>query len=108
MDLLGLSVSLLQEIFLFNEEVVYPETYYRGEYLIDIAKQVLENFDKEVFYDESRFKEIALFAKDIVMQIIIKDLGDLGISFDNFVSEKSLYTAWDETKSVLEKKWFTL
>lgn len=103
MDLLGLSVSLAARDFLFNEEVVYPETYYRGEYLIDIAKQVLENFDKEVFYDESRFKEIALFAKDIVMQIIIKDLGDLGISFDNFVSEKSLYTAWDETKSVLEK-----
>lgn len=40
MDLLGLSVSLAARDFLFNEEVVYPETYYRGEYLIDIAKQV--------------------------------------------------------------------
>ena len=36
---------------------------------------------------------MAIFAKDIVMQIIIKDLGDLGINFQNFVSEKSLYSS---------------
>ncbi len=103
MDLLGLSVSLAARDFLFNENIEYPETYYRGEYLIDIAKIVVEKFGKDIIYDESRFKEIAFFAKDIVMDIIIKDLGDLGISFDNFVSEKSLYSSWDETKSVLEK-----
>ena len=46
---------------------------------------------------------MAIFAKDIVMQIIIKDLSDLGINFQNFVSEKSLYSSWENTKSVLEK-----
>ena len=38
------------------------------------------------------------FCKDIVMEIIIKDLGDLGINFQNFVSEKSLYSSWENTK----------
>ena len=103
MDLLGLSVSLAARDFIFKEDVVYPETYYRGEYLIDIANIVIEKFGKDIIYNESRFKEIAFFSKDLVMDIIIKDLKDLGIEFDNFVSEKSLYSLWDNTKEVLEK-----
>ncbi len=103
MDLLGLSVSLAARDFIFKEEVAYPETYYRGDYLIDIANVVIEKFGKDIIYDESKFKDIALFAKDLVMDIIVKDLKDLGIEFDNFVSEKSLYSEWDNTKEVLEK-----
>lgn len=103
MDLLGLSVSLAARDFLFNEEVEYPQTYYRGDYLIDIAKIVIEKFGKEIIYDENRFKEIAFFSKDLVMDIIVKDLKDLGIEFDNFVSEKSLYSQWDDIKQLLEK-----
>lgn len=103
MDLLGISVSLAARDYIFNEKVTYPESYYRGEYLIDIAKQIIDKFGKEIIYDESQFKDLALFAKDIVMQIIIKDLKDLGIEFENFVSEKSLYSSWDKTKEVLEK-----
>jgi len=103
MDLLGLSVSLAARDFIFKEEVSYPDTYYRGEYLIDIANVVIEKFGKEIIYDDSKFKDIALFAKDLVMEIIIKDLKDLGIEFDNFVSEKSLYSSWDSTREILEK-----
>ncbi|QKF72423.1 arginyl-tRNA synthetase [Aliarcobacter faecis] len=103
MQLLGISVSLAARDFLFKEEVEYPESYYRGEYLVEIAQEIIDKYGKEIIYDESRFEEMAIFAKDIVMQIIIKDLGDLGISFENFVSEKSLYSSWNSTKEVLEK-----
>ena len=103
MQLLGISVSLAARDFIFKEKVKYPESYYRGEYLIEIAEKIIEKHGKDIIYDESRFEEMAIFAKDIVMQIIIKDLGDLGINFENFVSEKSLYSSWENTKSVLEK-----
>ena len=103
MQLLGVSVSLAARDFIFKEKVKYPESYYRGEYLVEIAEQIIEKYGKDIIYDESRFEEMAIFAKDIVMQIIIKDLGDLGINFENFVSEKSLYSSWENTKSVLEK-----
>lgn len=103
MQLLGTSVSLAARDFIFNEDVDYPESYYRGEYLVDIAKQIIDKFGKDIIYDEAKFPEMAIFAKDIVMQIIVKDLKDLGIEFENFVSEKSLYSFWDDTKSVLEK-----
>ncbi|GAB1466276.1 arginine--tRNA ligase [Aliarcobacter cryaerophilus] len=103
MQLLGISVSLAARDFIFKEKVKYPESYYRGEYLIEIAEKIIEKHGKDIIYDESRFEEMAIFAKDIVMQIIIKDLGDLGINFQNFVSEKSLYSSWENTKNVLEK-----
>ena len=103
MQLLGVSVSLAARDFIFKEKVKYPESYYRGEYLVEIAEQIIEKYGKDIIYDESRFEEMAIFAKDIVMQIIIKDLSDLGINFQNFVSEKSLYSSWDKTKEVLEK-----
>ncbi|MGM0519253.1 MAG: arginine--tRNA ligase [Campylobacterota bacterium] len=103
MDLLGLSVALAARDFIFGEDVSYPETYYRGDYLIDIAKIVIDKFGKEVIYDELRYKEIAFFAKDLVMDIIIKDLKDLNVEFENFVSEKSLYTQWEDVKAILNK-----
>ena len=37
------------------------------------------------------------------MELIKQDLLDIGVSFDNFVSEKSLYNKWDETKEILTK-----
>ena len=102
MDLLGLSISLAAKEFLLNETVKYPENYYRGDYLLDIAKKIQATHGNDIFNDESKYKEMALFGKDEVMEIIKKDLGDLGIEFENFVSEKSLYYAWDDTKKVLE------
>ncbi|RXI28436.1 arginine--tRNA ligase [Aliarcobacter trophiarum] len=103
MQLLGTSVSLAARDFIFKEKVKYPESYYRGEYLVEIAQKIIEKYGKEIIYDESKFEEMAIFAKDIVMEIIIKDLNDLGINFQNFVSEKSLYGSWDSTKTVLEE-----
>ena len=102
MDMLGLSISLAARDFLLNEEVSYPENYYRGDYLIDIAKKIQETHGDEIFHDEARFLEMARFGKDEVMKIIISDLKDVGIEFENFVSEKSLYYSWDKTKEVLE------
>ena len=94
-DLLGLSIQLEARSTLFGEDVEYPESYYRGEYLTELAKEANELFGKEIFYDESKQKELALWAKDKVMEIIVKDLADINIHFDTFVSEASLYEDWD-------------
>ncbi|AXX91274.1 arginine--tRNA ligase [Malaciobacter molluscorum LMG 25693] len=103
MDLLGLSLALAGQESILKQEVQYPEKYYRGDYLFDIAKDVEKEFGKDIFNDETKYKELALFAKDKVLDIIKKDMSDIGIEFDNYVSEKSLYSSWDETKSLLEK-----
>ena len=103
MELLGISVCLAGLEFLYQEKVTYPEVYYRGKYLVNIAKKVVEKFGKDILSDKSKYKDIAFFAKDLVLDIIIKDLKDLKIEFDNFVSEKSLYSSWAKIKKILEK-----
>ncbi len=94
-DLLGLSIQLEGRATVLNEDVAYPESYYRGEYLTSLVLGAVEKFGIEILSDESRQKELALWAKDRVMQIIVKDLGDLNIFFDTFVYESSLYADWD-------------
>lgn len=105
-DLLGISLSLRAKEFLYNEKVEYPEKYYRGEYIEDICKIAEEKFGKEIFYDESRNRELAEFAKDEVLKIIKKDLADAGIFIENWVSEKSLYSKLDDTIKTLEKSGY--
>lgn len=103
MDLLGLSLYLAGRESILNVDVEYPEQYYRGEYLYDIAKLVEEKFGKDIFDDATRMDELAQFAKDEVLDLIKNDLFKIGIEFENFISEKSLYTNWESTKSNLEK-----
>ena len=102
MEMLATSLYLAAKEHIYKEEVEYPEQFYRGEYLFDIADKCVEKYGKDVFKDETKQQELALFAKDEVMKIIISDLADLGVVFDTFVSEKSLYKDWEETKRSLE------
>jgi arginyl-tRNA synthetase len=99
-DLLGLSIQLEGRSTVLKEEVEYPESFYRGEYMSALAEEAAEVFGTEIFHDESRQKELALWAKDKVMKIIVSDLADGNIHFDAFVSEASLYDDWER---VMEK-----
>ncbi|MFT7860748.1 MAG: arginine--tRNA ligase [Sulfurimonas sp.] len=94
-DLLGLSIQLYAQENILNQDVEYPEAYYRGEYLEGLAQGAKEKFGVEIFTDESRQKELAMWAKDEVMKIIVSDLGDTNIKFDTFVYESTLYADWD-------------
>jgi arginyl-tRNA synthetase len=94
-DLLGLSIQLYARENLLGEAVEYPEAYYRGEYLDALAHGAQEHFGKEILSDESRQKELAMWAKDKVMEIVVGTLADTNIHFDTFVNESSLYTDWD-------------
>ncbi|MDA3909037.1 MAG: arginine--tRNA ligase [Sulfurimonas sp.] len=94
-DLLGLSIALYGRENILKESVEYPESYYRGEYLEALANGAVEKFGKEILSDESRYKELALWAKDGVMEIVVDSLRELNIHFDTFVNESSLYSDWD-------------
>jgi arginyl-tRNA synthetase len=102
MQLLATSLNLAAKEFILKEEVEYPEQFYRGDYLVDIAQKCVDTYGIEVFNDPSKEEELAIFAKDEVLEIIKKDMLDLGVSFDSYVSEKSLYVNWESTKAVLE------
>ncbi|NOQ32040.1 MAG: arginine--tRNA ligase [Helicobacteraceae bacterium] len=112
-DLLGLSLQLEAQNTLFDMSVELPEKYYRGEYLTDLSKIANSEFGKDILLDSTRQKELALWAKDRVMELVVSDLKDANIEFDTFVKESSLYSDWDRVMAKMgdgiyeqdEKKW---
>ena len=94
-DLLGVSLQLEGRSALLGEEVEWPEKYYRGDYLSDLAREAVEQFGEESLRDESRQKELALWAKDKILALIVNDLKAINVHFDTFVGEASLYGEWD-------------
>ncbi|WP_457597277.1 arginine--tRNA ligase [Hydrogenimonas sp.] len=101
--LLGLSVYLAGRESL-GLAVEWPEEYYRGEYIVDLAKRAVAELGEEKFADESFIPEIAEWAKDRMMELIDENLKEVGIFFDHYVSEKSLYARWDEIFTKLAER----
>lgn len=99
-DLLGLSIQLEGQHSILKQEVKWPDSFYRGEYIVQLANQAVQEFSLSILTDTSRQRELALWAKDIVMQLIVQTLDDANIAFDSFVYESLLYDRWDE---VLQK-----
>ena len=90
-------VNFTESVFLrlreiqFNEKFINKENLYPGDYVIDIAKKILTEIPN---IELNNFKKIFPILSEMSLKhsmILIKDdLKSLGISHDNFVSEKSL------------------
>lgn len=77
--------SRMKEIL--GEETSFPEDGYRGEYVIQIAKNLIENGKLHLLKNREKLKEEVL---KIIIDWIKKDLIDFGVYFDNFFSEKEM------------------
>ncbi len=89
MRILGESVRL-RYLQLLGVNTEFPEDYYQGEYIRDIARQILAEFGAALKDDT----ENTIF-KDRAEQAIFTDIKNtvsrLGFAFDTFFNEKSLY-----------------
>ncbi|HEY8542237.1 MAG TPA: arginine--tRNA ligase, partial [Pseudothermotoga sp.] len=90
--LLGRSLWVRYNQILGVKDVDIPEDGYRGQYLIDIAKKLVE--EQKDRYKEKWDDEISQFfehyAVENILQDMKHDLSELGCSFDVYFSEKSL------------------
>ncbi|MBU1035376.1 arginine--tRNA ligase, partial [bacterium] len=91
-DLLGESVQARYNSLL-GEKKEFPDDGYKGEYIVDIAKEVIGKFQDK--YKGRDDKETQEFFKEFTLKKILsgikKDLKDFGVEFDVWFSEKSLY-----------------
>lgn len=101
-QMLGLSLLLAGQEHILHTEVTYPESYYKGEYIIELAKDAQKHFGEAIFESADSIPALAEFAKEAMMAEIKANLAQVGISFDSFISEKSLYERWDSTLSALK------
>jgi arginyl-tRNA synthetase len=104
-DLLGISLRLAGlEHSLKQDNIQWPEEFYRGEYIIELAQKAYKHFGDDIFLDKKRIKELALWGKDQMMSLVRQNLADAGIIFDTFVNESSLYEDWERVLNKLKLK----
>jgi len=98
-NILGNSVELrIRE--LNGEQLEFPENYYQGEYIYDIAKEAQKQ--------KIKIEDLGDFAAQYILNIIKKELDDFGVEFDYWYSQKSLRQSGkiDKVFSNLEKNGF--
>ncbi len=90
MKILGESIKLRVKQIINSENMdKFPDGYYKGEYIIEIAKEVIETYGEKIIEKPVEFfTEIGV---NKIMPQIIEDLEYFGVEFDNFFSEKSLF-----------------
>jgi arginyl-tRNA synthetase len=89
MRVLGDSVRL-RYLELLGDAIEFPDDYYQGEYIKDIARSLINNHGDTLRAEhaEGIFKETA---EQEIFKDIKKTCDRLGIQFDTFYNEKSLY-----------------
>ncbi len=102
----GVQISILGKslyyryLELCGKNVDFPEEGYKGNYIIDIAKEFYnQNGDK--YAESSKDEVIGVFSEyayKVILEWIKKDLKDFRIKFDTFFSEKEM-----EDKGEIEK-----
>ena len=89
---LGMSVYLRGKEML-GETVDFPDTCYQGDYIRDLAGELLEHEGRELF-EKSEAEAImpcARYAAEKITEGMRTDLVDFGVTFDRWFSEQSLY-----------------
>lgn len=109
-DLLGLSLEArLRQ--LLGEDAQLPEEGYQGEYLIDIARKLLEEEGGEVlsYPEDKRLNILKEYAVRCVLKEIKEDLSRFRVEFDVWFSERELYEKKyvDRVLSLLKEKGYT-
>ena len=92
MNNLGKSV-LFRYLELLGEEVEFPEGFYQGDYIRDLAKEIIAK-EGEGYRNKNQEETIRMFTDYAASEILIgikDDLKAFGVVFDNYFSEKDLY-----------------
>ena len=86
-----------------GKNISVPENGYVGEYLDDIADEMIKQFGKELDEDSLHFR---IFTEQKIFESIKNTLKSLGIEFDFFSQEQKFYDngAIDNVLEALEKK----
>ena len=98
---LGLSVYLRGRELL-GHTVAFPETCYQGDYIQDLAKELMDRDGKDVFEaaEAEAIMPCARYAAGKIIDGMRADLVDFGVTFDNWFSEQSLYDAGKVTADI--------
>ncbi|MFH0924188.1 MAG: arginine--tRNA ligase [bacterium] len=110
MKLLGLSCIVRYKQKL-GQDIPFLDNGYQGEYIIDIAQDIIKKYgDKFINIPENEVLPFFIeYTSNFILNKIKFDLKRLGVTFDNWFSETSLYKSGEvqETIERLKKEGYT-
>ncbi|MEI6847877.1 MAG: arginine--tRNA ligase [Chlorobiaceae bacterium] len=89
MQILGESVRL-RYLQLCGKEIAFPATHYQGEYIKEIAEWFFNDHEK-AFVETNEIETFKSTAESIIFTSIQATLERLGIRYDSFFNEHTLY-----------------
>jgi len=86
---------------LLGKDYPFPTDGYKGDYIIDIAKKIVEKYSDQLIKDEIEGVNICFeIGVREILDGIENDLKDFRVTFDNWFSEKSLYESQEVEKTI--------
>ncbi len=79
---------------LLGEEIEFPENHYRGDYILDLARELKNTVLGEklpMMPEEEAVDAASRFACERILDGIKDDLGYFGVTYDNYFSERALH-----------------
>ena len=91
-----------------GQDAAMPANGYMGEYVTSLAQEIAEA-EGNRFLDEDQeraLRDIGDLSREKMVRLIREDLSSIGVEFDNWFSERSLYQQgeYDEALRVLREK----
>ncbi len=101
MKMLGLSTFIRYKQLMGIDDVV-PEDGYRGEYLVDIAKNIMVEYGDSLLKksEDEAVRICQKIAGEVILKKIIATLETFRIKFDVFFNEKKLYDLNEIDKTI--------
>ena len=76
-----------------DPEYPFPEKGYHGDYVVEIARKVIDKTDLNSFAPEEAIRTCSQTGKDIMFEEIQETLKTFGVGFDNWYSESDLFSS---------------
>jgi|TARA_B110001450_G_scaffold9475_1_gene9392 arginyl-tRNA synthetase len=105
-------INFTKSVYFRVREILYNEKFpldnvdlYPGNYLVNIAKNIIEN-NKNLNFDkfENNSKELTLLSVSESLKLIKSNLQSLGIVHDNFMSETTIVQGKEVEKVIINLK----
>src|SRR3990167_5452566 len=93
----SLKIRCEQELEMNSE---LPEDSYHGEYLVDLAKELIKKYEKSILSKPNEF--FTEYAKNAILTQIKNTLIEYGIFYDEWFSEKSLHENGQVSKDIAD------
>ena len=94
----------------FGQDAAMPSNGYMGDYIADLAREIADaEGDRFLSQPEDQaIREIGDLGREKMVGLIREDLGEIGVEFDNWFSERTLYDTgeYDEALGQLRNQGY--